>query len=52
MTKTLPVKPEIKQVAVRLTPNQWMKVNHYLIDHNIKFQALVIELLHGKIGLK
>ena len=50
---TMTNKPlKVKQVAIRLTPDQWVRVNHYLIDHNTKFQPLILELLEAKIGLK
>lgn len=42
-----------KQVAVRLTKDQWRKVSHFLADNDqYSFQSLVLELLDGKVGLK
>ena len=50
--KTLRVKDH-KQVAVRLTKDQWRKVSHFLADNDqYSFQSLVLELLDGKIGIK
>ena len=39
------VNKDIKQVAVRLTKDQWKAVNHYMTDNEISFQALIIKLL-------
>ena len=44
--------PDIKQVAVRLTKDQWKAVQHYLADNDIKFQPLVIKLLAEKLRVK
>ena len=36
---------DIKQVAVRLTVEQWKAVCHYIADNDLSFQALFIKLL-------
>lgn len=36
---------DIKQLAVRLTREQHMKLNHFLADNEASFQSLVIKLL-------
>lgn len=39
------LKNDVRQVAIRLTRDQWREVSHYITDKETSFQALIIKLL-------